>query len=576
MQGLPKMLNDSEYIQVLNSVSNPIVVVSPVYDAGKEVIDFVVEYVNPVFNSMFSGTAFTGCLFSSIADTIDESDSLFTLGVRAIKENKSFESTYYAKRNNAWFHMIIDKTENDRCILTLVNINELKRTEAKLKNLVYTDSLTGLPNRVNFNEVFGTIIETAVKNNICAGIMLIDIDDMKAVNDVSGHVAGDSVLRRSARILEHFASETLKVFRLGDDEFLVLVTVLASRNRMMTIADAIFESFQNGSISISAGISIAPDDNTQSADLLKYADLAMHDVKKNGKNDIAFFERSMYEIFLHRTLLQEKLVIASENKAFELYYQPQFNIETNELRGFEALIRWYDSSLGWINPEEFIPIAEETHIIISLGKWVLETAIKTLRQWQTEFGFEGIMSVNVSPTQLRDVNFVNDLVQFVKQYNIKPKTLEIEITEGIFIDNIKRIVKLLNHIRDLGILVSLDDFGTGYSSFRYLQYLPLNTLKVDKAFVANLDEKMSVESSITKSIISLVTKMGIDTIAEGVERTGQLDALKNMKCHNIQGFLRGKPMDKTRCDTILKGDLSVLIRTGDEPLDRIVIKKRHS
>jgi len=569
------MLNDSEYIQVLDSVSNPIVVASPVFDAGKEVIDFVVEYVNPVFHSMFSGAVFTGDRFSTIADKIDESVSLFNLGVKTLKENKSFESTYYSKRNNAWFHMIIDKTKNDRCILTLVNINELKRTEAKLTNLVYTDSLTGLPNRVNFNEVFDTIIETAVNNDLCAGIMLIDIDDMKTVNDVSGHVAGDSVLRRSARILEHFSSETLRVFRLGDDEFLVLVTVLASRNRMMTIADAIFESFQNGSISISAGISIAPDDNTQAADLLKYADLAMHAVKKNGKNDIAFFERSMYEIFLHRTLLQEKLVIASENKAFELYYQPQFNIETNELRGFEALIRWYDNSLGWINPEEFIPIAEETHIIISLGKWVLETAIKTLRQWQTDFGFEGIMSVNVSPTQLRDVNFVNDLVQLVKQYNVKPNTLEIEITEGIFIDNIKRIVKLLNQIRSFGVLVSLDDFGTGYSSFRYLQYLPLNTLKVDKAFVANLDEKMSVESSITKSIISLVTKMGIDTIAEGVERTGQLDALKNMKCHNIQGFLRGKPMDKSRCDAILQGDLSVLVRTGDEPLDRIVIKKRH-
>jgi diguanylate cyclase (GGDEF)-like protein len=575
MQDLPKMLNDSEYIQVLDSVSNPIVVASPVFDAGKEVIDFVVEYVNPVFHSMFSGAVFTGDRFSTIADKIDESVSLFNLGVKTLKENKSFESTYYSKRNNAWFHMIIDKTKNDRCILTLVNINELKRTEAKLTNLVYTDSLTGLPNRVNFNEVFDTIIETAVNNDLCAGIMLIDIDDMKTVNDVSGHVAGDSVLRRSARILEHFSSETLRVFRLGDDEFLVLVTVLASRNRMMTIADAIFESFQNGSISISAGISIAPDDNTQAADLLKYADLAMHAVKKNGKNDIAFFERSMYEIFLHRTLLQEKLVIASENKAFELYYQPQFNIETNELRGFEALIRWYDNSLGWINPEEFIPIAEETHIIISLGKWVLETAIKTLRQWQTDFGFEGIMSVNVSPTQLRDVNFVNDLVQLVKQYNVKPNTLEIEITEGIFIDNIKRIVKLLNQIRSFGVLVSLDDFGTGYSSFRYLQYLPLNTLKVDKAFVANLDEKMSVESSITKSIISLVTKMGIDTIAEGVERTGQLDALKNMKCHNIQGFLRGKPMDKSRCDAILQGDLSVLVRTGDEPLDRIVIKKRH-
>jgi len=404
--------------------------------------------------------------------------------------------------------------------------------------------------------------------------MLIDIDDMKSVNDVSGHVAGDSVLRRSARILERFRSEDTQIFRLGDDEFLVLATDLPSRNRMVTIADVIFESFQNGSISISAGISLCPDDNMQAVDLLKYADLAMHTVKKNGKNDIAFFERSMYDTFLHHTLLQEKLVVAAENNTFELYYQPQFNIETNYLRGFEALIRWHDDTFGWINPEEFIPIAEETHVIMRLGRWVLETAAETMKQWESEFGFNGIMSVNVSPMQLKDVNFVSDLAQLVKMYNIAPGTFEIEITEGICIDNIKRSVKLLNQIRNLGILISLDDFGTGYSSFRYLQYLPLNTLKVDKAFIANLDAQMSVESNITNSIISLVSKMGIETIAEGVERTEQLDALRDMKCRNIQGFLRGKPMTKARCSAILGGDVSLLVRTGDEPVEAIGITSR--
>jgi EAL domain-containing protein (putative c-di-GMP-specific phosphodiesterase class I) len=171
--------------------------------------------------------------------------------------------------------------------------------------------------------------------------------------------------------------------------------------------------------------------------------------------------------------------------------------------------------------------------------------------------------------QLKDVNFVNDLAQLVKKYAVKPGTFEIEITEGICIENIRRSVKLLNQIRNLGILISLDDFGTGYSSFRYLQYLPLNTLKVDKAFVANLDSEASVESDITNSIISLVTKMGIDTIAEGVERKEQLQALKEMKCRNIQGYLRGKPMAKARCDAVLCGDYSLLLRTGDEPLEFI-------
>lgn len=563
------MLVDSEYVQILDAVSDPVLVASPVYDDRRKVVDFVVDYVNPVYRRMTLDFAHPGDTFSCFCNKLPGTVDWFTCAVKVVENDESSEAAYYSQRDNTWFHMTMSRTRNSRCIITLTNINDLKRIESQYNDLSYNDVLTGIPNRSCFNRIFDDIINETVRGQNAAGIMLIDIDDMKSVNDVSGHVAGDSILRRSARILRRFQNETTRIFRLGDDEFLVLVTMLPSRNRMVTIADTVFESFQEDSISISAGVSVCPDDNTQSADLLKYADLAMHEVKNNGKNDIAFFEREMYRKFLHHTLLQEKLLVAAENNEFELYYQPQFNIEENTLRGFEALIRWHDDAFGWIAPDEFIPVAEETHVIISLGKWVLETAIETLKQWQAENQFEGIMSVNVSPMQLKDVNFVNDLAQLVKKYAVKPGTFEIEITEGICIENIRRSVKLLNQIRNLGILISLDDFGTGYSSFRYLQYLPLNTLKVDKAFVANLDSEASVESDITNSIISLVTKMGIDTIAEGVERKEQLQALKEMKCRNIQGYLRGKPMAKARCDAVLCGDYSLLLRTGDEPLEFI-------
>jgi diguanylate cyclase (GGDEF)-like protein len=563
---------NSESIEILDSVLTPVLAASPVYNKEKRIVDFVIDYVNPVYRQMKSGFTRSGDKLSNFSEKLSGNVDWFTNAANVIEKNECFETTCYSESDNTWFHIKMKRTKSSRCVVTLSDINEQKHIESELNNLTYNDALTGIPNRSYFNQIFDTTVETAIQNKTAVGIMLIDIDDMKSVNDVSGHVAGDSVLRRSARILEKFQNETTQVFRLGDDEFLVLITMLPSRNRMVTITDVIFESFQDSGISISAGISICPDDNILSADLLKYADLAMHAVKKNGKNDIAFFERSMYETFLHHTLLQEKLLVASENNAFELYYQPQFNIETNTLRGFEALIRWHDDMFGWINPEEFIPIAEETHVIINLGKWVLETAAGTLKQWQQNNNFKGIMSVNVSPMQLTDVNFINDLQQLVKKYDIRPGTFEVEITEGICIDNINRSVKILNQIRSLGILVSLDDFGTGYSSFRYLQFLPLNTLKVDKAFVSNLDAQTSIESNITNSIISLVSKMGIDTIAEGVERKEQLDVLREMKCRNIQGFLRGKPMSKSRCDAILCGDFSLLLRTGDEPLESIGIR----
>jgi EAL domain-containing protein (putative c-di-GMP-specific phosphodiesterase class I) len=250
--------------------------------------------------------------------------------------------------------------------------------------------------------------------------------------------------------------------------------------------------------------------------------------------------------------MEQRMLLALENEQFQVFFQPQFDVLTRELRGFEALVRWFDSELGYVSPERFIPMAEENRAIISLGDWIMRTACATLREWQTNFGFSGIMSVNVSPVQLRYSGFIDDLKNVIANTAIRPESLEIEVTEGVLIDNFEDSVKLLQEIKDLGIGVSLDDFGTGYSSLSYLQFLPLTTLKIDKSFIANITKEKSIEYDITDAIVSLVNKLGLDTIAEGVETDEQLEMIKKINCKTIQGFLTGRPMPKNDCDKLIK------------------------
>ena len=333
------------------------------------------------------------------------------------------------------------------------------------------------------------------------------------------------------------------------------MTNIDSPNEIMNMGNLTLEIFNAEGIEFSAGISVYPDDGSETEELLRYADMAMYNMKRNGKNNVGFFKSVMKERFMQRLLIQNKLSAAFGRNAFQRgfqqVYQPQFNIESGVLRGFEALLRWKDEDLGWISPEQFIPIAEETRIMIPLGDWVLESALKTLKDWETKFSFNGIMSVNVSPVQLKKPTFIFDLSTLIEEYGVTPKKLEIEITEGIFIDNKEEVLGVLNQVRAMGIGISLDDFGTGYSSLSYLQKLPITTLKIDKSFISNI-ENNGMEANITNSIVTMVSKMGLDTIAEGVENEEQLNILRQIKCQTVQGFLKGKPMTKTKCEEILQ------------------------
>jgi len=260
----------------------------------------------------------------------------------------------------------------------------------------------------------------------------------------------------------------------------------------------------------------------------------------------------MQETLLARLNMERRMFITLEEEKFLLFYQPQYDVASKTLRGFEALVRWFDPELGYVNPAKFIPVAEETRVIIALGDWIMRTACKTLRDWYDQFNFTGILSVNVSPVQLKKASFLDDLRGIIAEYGIKPMTLEIEITEGVLIDNFEASIKLLQEIKDLGVGISLDDFGTGYSSLSYLQFLPLTTLKIDKSFIANITKDKSIEFDITDAIVNLVNKLGLDTIAEGVETDDQLDVIQRINCKTIQGFLTGKPMSKSDCEKMIQ------------------------
>jgi EAL domain-containing protein (putative c-di-GMP-specific phosphodiesterase class I) len=261
--------------------------------------------------------------------------------------------------------------------------------------------------------------------------------------------------------------------------------------------------------------------------------------------------RELHEQILHKTVLRKRLQQSSGARNFELHFQPQFKIKENKLRGFEALLRWSDEQLGQVSPKEFIPVAEESLAIIDLGYWVLDTAVQTLKQWQKYYSFDGIMSVNVSPVQLTETDFSEKLLNLLQSYDISPDSIEIEVTENIFIANMEEIVQILSKLRKKGVLISLDDFGTGYSSFLYLQRIPVTTIKIDKSFISNLVSPDSKDAVIADAIISIASKLGLETIAEGVEYESQLAALKDMNCTTVQGFLYGKPMAGGECTALL-------------------------
>lgn len=442
------------------------------------------------------------------------------------------------------------------------DISERKEFEAQLKHQAFHDSLTGIPNRVLLLERLERALERSRRrDDYMFAVLLVDLDRFKSVNDSLGHLAGDTLLRKIAAQIKECIRTTDTVARLGGDEFAVLVEeykdddeVYAIARRIHSIAESHY-IIEKNEVRSSASIGIVLDTSKyqKADDILRDADIAMYHAKESGKARYETFNKTMHKAALERLRMENELRKAIHNDNLVLYYQPILSIETHELIGFEALVRWVHPVRGIINPDKFIPIAEETGLIIPLGHIVIKEACRQLSEWQQKYPkVENLtMSVNISVKQFLQADLIDFIIETIHENNLNPNSLKVEITESLLMKKAKSMIDKLTMLKDLGIKVVLDDFGTGYSSLSYIQQFPIDNIKIDRSFIKRLDSE-DESAEIVKTIISLSKNLGIDVVAEGVERVGQLDRLKLLKCDSVQGYYFSRPVDKYKALEFIK------------------------
>lgn len=435
----------------------------------------------------------------------------------------------------------------------IVEYNDsLKEKEEKLDHLAYIDLLTEIPNRKMILNRLELLVNLSSKNQMNFALAFIDLDNFKRINDSKGHHIGDLLLKAVVFRISKLLYKEDMLGRLGGDEFALIIQHELTESEIFkyveTIRIAIVESFwieaMEYTISGSVGIAFYPQDGITADELLRCADIAMYKSKENGKNGIQVFNKQMTEEMLIRINLENRLFSSLQNNEIILLFQPQFTSNTKTLRGFEALARWRSPELGLVSPLTFIPIAEETRFIIPMGEWILKKACEMVKFIQDTYHRNIIIAVNISTVQIMDPNFISMVRRVLEESEVDGKYIEIEITESVFVSSTESVIGILNELKSLNMQIALDDFGTGYSSLSYLQKLPIDTLKIDKSFIDSIG-KGTTKKQIVGSIISLVHDMEIAVIAEGVENEHQLDYLRRNNCDSIQGFLWGKPLEKT-------------------------------
>ena len=444
-------------------------------------------------------------------------------------------------------------------IKTFNDITEQKLSADYIYQLAHYDLLTGLPNRVLFSERCKHAIERARRNNQKTVLLYLDLDRFKQINDSLGHPVGDELLEKVAERLRSQLREEDTVARLGGDEFVIVVEQVTDERDAERIASKILEAlrvpFQLKQhelvISASAGISLSPMDGNDVATLIKHADLAMYRAKEKGRDNYQFFSLELSRESLEYHLLESDLRHARERGELLLYYQPQFHLQSGRLVGAEALIRWRHNSMGLISPDKFIPIAEESGLILNIGEWTLQTACRQMKQWlEAGLGLERI-SVNLSGLQIQRGNLTELIRRVLHDTGLPPSCLELEILETYIMRRVEQDVHVLEDLRNLGIRLAIDDFGTGQSSLAYLKRLPVERLKIDRSFVMDIPGDND-DAAITRAIVALGRSMQLTVVAEGVENAQQAEFLKQLGCDEVQGYYYSPPVDPAAFERLLQ------------------------
>jgi diguanylate cyclase (GGDEF)-like protein/PAS domain S-box-containing protein len=446
---------------------------------------------------------------------------------------------------------------------THIDISERKAAEDEIKHLAFYDPLTGLPNRRLLRDRLQQAMVTHSRNGVYGALLFIDLDNFKTLNDTLGHDKGDFLLQQVAKRLVDSVRESDTVARLGGDEFVIMLEELSEKateaciNAELVAAKILMDLNQpylfDGRVhhsTPSIGATLFGDQAGNIDELLKQADIAMYQAKALGRNMLKFFDPSMQAAIIARANLEEKLYKGLREKQFLLHYQPQVNGQ-KRITGAEALIRWQDTAQTMVRPADFIPLAEETGLILPLGKWVLETACAQLVKWaaQPELAHLSI-SVNVSVRQFRQADFVGHVLETLNHTGANPEKLKLELTESLLALDVADIMQKMTALKQVGVVFALDDFGTGFSSLYYLKQLPLDQLKIDRSFVRDILIDVN-DAAIAKMIIALAESMGLDVVAEGVENEAQREFLALQGCHDYQGYLFSRPVPIEQFERLL-------------------------